>query len=180
MEGGPPRFRQDSSCPGVLGISAHQATALQATGLSPSLAGLPRPFPWLRGFLPVTGSALPACGSRNPAYATHARLARRRFGLLPVRSPLLGESRFDFFSCWYLDGSLPSVSPLRAMCSRAGECHPDIRVTPFGHPGIFGYWLLPQAFRSWSRPSSSGGSKASSVDPYSLDHIIYLIPTLTM
>ena len=56
--------------------------------------------------------------------------------------------------------------PLRALCVHASDgCHPDIRVTPFGHPGIVGYWLLPRAFRSWSRPSSSGGSQASSVDP---------------
>ena len=44
LEGGPPCFRQDSSCPDVLGISVHRATTLSATGLSPPLAGLPRPF----------------------------------------------------------------------------------------------------------------------------------------
>ena len=26
--------------------------------------------------------------------------------------------------------------------------HPDEQVTPFGHLGIVGYWLLPRAFRS--------------------------------
>ena len=31
------------------------------------------------------------------------------FGLFPFRSPLLRESHFDFYSCWYLDGSVPSV-----------------------------------------------------------------------
>ena len=45
------------------------------------------------------------------------------------------------------------------------------RVTPFGNPGIIGCLLLPQAFRSLPRPSSPNSSKASSVDPYSLDHI---------
>jgi hypothetical protein len=46
------------------------------------------------------------------------------------------------------------------------------RVTPFGYPGIIGCLLLPQAFRSLPRPSSPDSSKASTVDPYSLDHII--------
>ncbi len=45
------------------------------------------------------------------------------------------------------------------------------RVTPFGNPGIKGCLLLPLAFRSLPRPSSPDSSKASSVDPYSLDHI---------
>ena len=45
------------------------------------------------------------------------------------------------------------------------------RVTPFGNPGITGCLLLPLAFRSLPRPSSPDSSKASSVDPYSLDHI---------
>ena len=37
------------------------------------------------------------CGSRNPGTATLASLTLRRFGLIPFRSPLLGESRFLFF-----------------------------------------------------------------------------------
>ena len=45
------------------------------------------------------------------------------------------------------------------------------RVTPFGDPGITGCLLLPLDFRSLPRPSSPDSSKASSVDPYSLDHI---------
>ena len=45
------------------------------------------------------------------------------------------------------------------------------RVTPFGHPGINGCLLLPQAYRSLPRPSSPDGSQASTMDPFSLDHI---------
>ena len=47
------------------------------------------------------------------------------------------------------------------------------RVTPFGHPRIYRCLLLPVDFRSLPRPSSPDSSKASAVDPYSLDHIIY-------
>ena len=46
-------------------------------------------------------------------------------------------------------------------------------VTPFGHPRITGYLLLPAAFRSLSRPSSPRSSQASAMDLYSLDHIIF-------
>ena len=54
---------------------------------------------------------------------------------------------------------------------------PTSRVTPFGYLWITGCVLLPTAFRSLPRPSSSDSSKASTVDPYSLDHII-LFPSL--
>ena len=52
---------------------------------------------------------------------------------------------------------------------------PAGQVTPFGHPGISGCLLLPLAFRSLPRPSSPGSSKASTMDPYSLDHISLLL-----
>ena len=48
---------------------------------------------------------------------------------------------------------------------------PTGRVTPFGHLRITGCLLLPAAFRSLPRPSSPDSSKASTVDPCSLDHI---------
>ena len=44
LEGGPPCFRQDSSCPGVLRHGAKPGTSPTRTGLSPCPAGLPRPF----------------------------------------------------------------------------------------------------------------------------------------
>ena len=50
----------------------------------------------------------------------------------------------------------------------------DVWVTPFGYPRINGCLLLTEAFRSLPRPSSPDSSKASTMDPYSLDHIILL------
>ena len=70
----------------------------------------------------------------------------------------------------------PAYSPCQPMCSAAGAGHPGRRVTPFGHPWIVGRWHLPTAFRSCPRPSSPGGSQASSMNPSSLDHIILSIP----
>ena len=112
LEGGPPCFRLDSSCPGVLRYGAKRLPRASPTGLSPAPAGLPRPF----------GCAQSSAG--YPGAALQPRTRRRmRFGLLPVRSPLLGAVwapprslaatggiSFDFFSCGYLDGSLPRVS----------------------------------------------------------------------
>ena len=48
------------------------------------------------------------------------------------------------------------------------------RVTPFGYPRISGCVLLPAASRSLPRPSSYSSSKASTMDPFSLDHIFPL------
>ena len=48
-----------------------------------------------------------------------------------------------------------------------------MRVTPFGSPGINGCLLLPPAYRSLPRPSSPSGSQASTINLYSLDHIIF-------
>jgi hypothetical protein len=52
------------------------------------------------------------------------------------------------------------------------------RVTPFGNPGISGCVLLPPAYRSLPRPSSYSSSKASTMDPFSLDHISNRFPSM--
>ena len=63
-------------------------------------------------------------------------------------------------------------SRLLALCVQTRMTgHHTGRVTPFGNPRITGCVLLPEAFRSLPRPSSPGGSKASTVDSSSLDHM---------
>jgi hypothetical protein len=87
-----------------------------ATGLSPSLVGLPRPFAF---------RSAPILESYNPA--VHVR----RFGLLRFRSPLLAESSLflGLLRCFSSPGSLRSrddpVSP--------GPGFP-IRTSPVGAP----------------------------------------------
>ena len=68
----------------------------------------------------------------------------------------------------------PRFTAHGAMYSHHGTRHVDVWVTPFGDPRITGYLLLHAAFRSLSRPSSSASSKASAVDPFLLDHIIFM------
>ena len=66
---------------------------------------------------------------------------------------------FVFFSCGYLDVSVPHVSPCYAMCSHNSTRALAPRwVPPFGHLRIYGYLRLPAAFRSLSRPSSASGA----------------------
>ena len=83
------------------------------TGLSPSLAGLPSTVRLTTGFLPTTQGIMhcPTESPTTPMMQLCIHITHHRFGLFPVRSPLLRESRFDFFSSGYLDGSLPRVFP---------------------------------------------------------------------
>ena len=95
---------------------------------------------------------------------TPPRPEPRRFGLIPVRSPLLGES-FLF--------SLPAGTkmfqfPAYASALKADSSPSGCWVVPFGNPRINGHLRLPAAYRSLSRPSSPAGAKASTVRPFLL------------
>ena len=89
--------------------------------------------------------------SGDPTTPTAPR--RRRFGLLPFRSPLLGES-FLF--------SPPAGTEMfqfPAFASRmSGMPAFRRRVAPFGNPRVKGRLRLPAAFRSLPRPSSPVGA----------------------
>jgi hypothetical protein len=81
----------------------------------------------------------------------------RRFGLFPVRSPLLGESRLISLPPGTEMFQFPGLAPLRVTGLAPS------RVSPFGHPGITARVQLPQAYRSLPRPSSPLDAKASTV-----------------
>ena len=78
LEGGPPCFRQDSSCPDVLRYGAKRVTCISATGISPSLSDLPRSFAYTCSRTGCPGAALQPHKDRS-----------LWFGLFPFRSPLL-------------------------------------------------------------------------------------------
>ncbi len=148
MEGGPPSFPQDFTCPAVLGIP------LGAVDVRlPGCHRLWRAFPGRFSLVPCSHVAVP-----QPR-----RSKLHRFGLAPVRSPLLRGSRLL---------SLPPgtemfqfsgfASALRRMTQVAPR-----RVAPFGNPGITARVQLPQAYRSLPRPSSPLCAKASTVRPNS-------------
>ena len=130
-------------------------TRLSCTGLSPSLAGFPKTFPLdsLVNFAVRT----PTCtqvGLGSSAFAR--RYSQNRCFFLFLR----------LLRCFSSPGSLPYVMNWR-MDDRGLLC----RVSPFGHLRIDGYLLLPEAFRSLSRPSSALSAKASTLRSYSLNHL---------
>ena len=75
----------------------------------------------------------------------------------------------DFSSSPYLDVSVQAVPFLRLFDSTQDDGVLRSRVAPFGYPRINGYLLLPEAFRSLSRPSSAPDAKAFPLRSFQLD-----------
>ena len=75
--------------------------------------------------------------------------------------------------CFSSPGSLPCTMD-SCMDDRGLLC----RVSPFGHPRIKGYLLLPAAFRSLSRPSSALSAKASALRSFCLTFCCYSVNSL--
>ena len=103
---------------------------------------------------------------------------QRRFGLFPVRSPLLGES---------LLFSLPTGTKMfqfPALASAIADNTSSMYwVVPFGNLRIKGHLHLPAAYRSLSRPSSPVRAKASTICPCllsfarTLTYVVYILKT---
>ena len=128
--------------------------SLSLTGLSPSLAGLPRAIllaspDCVRGPKPR--------GARTPVWA------------LPISLAATLEIEFFFLflrllRCFSSPGSLPYT-----MDSCMGDGGLLRRVSPFRHLRIIGYLRLPAAFRSLSRLSSALSAKASTLRSWSFN-----------
>ena len=72
----------------------------------------------------------------------------------------------DVFSSPYLDVSVQAVPLLQLFDSLQDTLR---WVSPFGNLRIVGYLLLPEAYRSLSRPSSAPDAKAFPLRSYQLD-----------
>ena len=120
---------------------------LSRTGLSPSLAGLPRTV--LLGLVVDSAVRTPEC--------THSGL-----GSFPFARRYLGNRCFFLFlrllRCFSSPGSPPYV-----MDWRMDDTSSSYRVSPFRHLRIKDYLHLPAAFRSLSRLSSALSAKASTL-----------------
>ena len=84
-----------------------------------------------------------------------------RFGLIPLRSPLLGESRLISFPSGTEMFHFPELA---AYAYGFSICCRDIAPGGFPHseiPGSLDVELLPEAYRSLPRLSSPSGAKAS-------------------
>jgi hypothetical protein len=112
--------------------------------------------------------------SHNPRVTTPIRLTSRRFGLFPVRSPLLGESLLISVPPGTEMFHFPGLAPSPLWIQDKGSVASPQWVAPFGNPRINARSQLPEAYRSRPRPSSPPDAKASTVRPCSLDHSSHL------
>ena len=144
MEGGPPDFPRGFTCPAVLWIQSDQHR-FSLTGLSPSVAGLPRPFVY---------RCLPMSPSATPSILLHSVWP------LPISLATTFGISVDVFSSPYLDVSVQAVPHVHLFDSMHVTQILSVWVAPFGNPRISGYLLLPVAYRSLSRPSSAPDAKA--------------------
>ena len=153
LEGGPPSFTQDYTCPALLGMPLG-AVCVHLPGCHRLWRAVPGRF----GLASCSHVAVP-----QPQPCKHDW-----FGLAPVRSPLLRGSRLLSLPPGTEMFQFPGLtSLLRAMIGLATD-----RVSPFGNPGITACLQLPQAYRSLPRPSSPPCAKASTVRPYTLDLVV--------
>ena len=102
---------------------------------------------------------------------TPARPEPRGFGLLPGRSPLLGESLLFSLP----PGTKMFQFPGFASAIHADDGPSDRRVAPFGHLRVTGRLHLTGAFRSLPRPSSPSRAKASAVRPFFLSPPVWAL-----
>ena len=92
LEGGPPRFPPGSTCPMVLGYPLHSASGwFRLPDCHRLWWAVPDPSTTTRRKTSLLRQT--PRRPRNPPMATHEGLTPLRFGLMPVRSPLLGQSR---------------------------------------------------------------------------------------
>jgi hypothetical protein len=140
---GRPRFSPDTSCPDLLTIPGHGRCAVVAYG-SLTLCGPP----FQRGSADCSSPPRGRCRALHQTRPTPTRHRRQavppdRFGLLPVRSPLLRESFLvlGVLRCFSSPGAPPETSRPPGARPCAG------RVAPFGYPWITGCQRLPRACR---------------------------------
>ena len=149
MPDGPGGFAQDYSCPALLRMP-----------LGPGMLRI-QGFHLLRPAFPDRSPRIPSTNTWS--YYPGRASPHGRFGLVPVRSPLLGESLIYFLFLRVLRCFSSPGSPHR---SKNGDNYPSGNwVVPFGNPGVKGHLHLTRAYRSLSRPSSPPRAKASTGRP---------------
>jgi hypothetical protein len=138
LEGGPPCFSQDNTCPDLLWI----LLAVCQFRL--------RDYHPLWSSFPTHSSIDSQCRLQSTTPVTSDR-----FALIPFRSPLLWESRLIYIPSGTEMFHFPEFAPRRVL-------YLSIQwVAPFGNPRIKALWQLPEAYRSLIRPSSPLPAKAS-------------------
>ena len=130
MEGGPPSFPQTHRGSWYSGSQSDHTGGL-ATGLSPSLARRSSLLAYIR-----------RDRAAGPTTPSHPKMAW--FGLLPVRSPLLGESRLIFSRQATEMFQFAHLPPSCLCVQQAVSRHHSGGVAPFGVSGLIACMQLPR------------------------------------
>ena len=146
MGGGPPGFRQGFTCPVLLGIPLG-LYSISLTGLSPSMAGLSRPFCYRQEYHVKVPQPHPASGMVWAVPRSLATTCGITICFLFLR----------VLRCF----TSPGVALKPYFIQTPVLRHYSERVSPFGNPRIKACLPLPGAYRSLPRPSSPADAKAS-------------------
>ena len=149
MEGGPPCFPQGFTCPAVLWIQSH-SLLFHLRDSHPLWWAFPDPS--VRYLLL---NDCPQPRRIDPPVWPPPRSLATTCGI-----------SVDVFSCPYLDVSVQGVPLVRLFYSTHDTRVLLWWVSPFGNLRINGYLLLPEAYRSLSRPSSAPDAKAFPLRSY--------------
>ena len=155
MDGGPPAFPRDSSCPAVLWILTAYL-CFRVRGSHPLRPAFPCRSP---NSVCLDVSPNPGKPEGLPVWPTPRSLATT-----------CGIS-VDVFSSPYLDVSVQAVPRVRLFDSTHADRVWLCRVSPFGYLRIDAYLPLPEAFRSLSRPSSAPDAKAFPLRSFLLNQL---------
>ena len=151
MEGGPPGFQRDFSCPAVLRYPDHPLGACFAYGA----------LTLSRGPSQAASATCSMQTGRTPSGPYNPGATRTPVWAGPLSLAATQGISVDFYSWGYLD---VSVLPVGSPCGVTA--HDRCRVAPFGNPGITACVRLPRDYRGLPRPSSPVRAKASTVRPY--------------
>ena len=116
----------------------------------------------------ILWSAFPDCSSNNFSLFDCPQPQRINPLVWPLPRSLATTSGIsvDFSSSPYLDVSVQAVPYVHLFDSMHVDRVLLCRVSPFGNLRIIGYLLLPEAYRSLSRPSSAPDAKAFPLRSY--------------
>ena len=149
MEGGPPCFPQGFTCPAVLWIQSH-SLLFHLRDSHPLWWAFPDPSVryLLLNDCPQPRRIIPPVWPLPRSLATTCGIS------------------VDVFSSPYLDVSVQAVPHVHLFDSMHVTGVLLQWVSPFGNLRIIGYLLLPEAYRSLSRPSSAPDAKAFPLRSY--------------
>ena len=164
MGGGPPEFRPGFPCPALLGESAGRDKPFAYRAIT----FFGRPFQ-CRSARPsfVTPSPIRNSGRRPPRHRpwNACGLSARPVWALSLSLAATQEVEVSFFSCGYLDVSVPHVVLHSLWIQPWIPGHCPGWVAPFGNLRIIACSQLPEAYRSLPRPSSTLHAETSTMHP---------------